>query len=77
MEINYICPEPKVVKLERQDRGFMLEDNFARYPRATFHVTPECPARCRKIIQLAVNNGWLKPVSYIYSHEQTFNLLKE
>mgnify|MGYP006270157649 CR=1 FL=1 len=55
----------------------MLKSNLTVCPRAGFEINERCPREYRLIIQECMHNGWLKPVSYMYDHELTFDTLKD
>lgn len=55
----------------------MLKDNLVLSPRAGFEINPHCPQEYKMILSECINNGWLKPVAYVYDHELTFDTLKD
>lgn len=75
--MTFTITESNVVTVRQGNPNFMLTDGMITYPRAMLHVLPECPQDVKSKIMWAVNNGYLKCVSHIYKHEETFNALAD
>jgi hypothetical protein len=70
--MSYTLHKSQVRTIRQDDPNFRIEDGFASYPRAGFHVLPECPWRYREIIEECVANGWLKPIAHVTERELIF-----
>lgn len=55
--------------IREDDPDFKIVDGFTIVPRAMIHVLPECPAEYKRMIGLAVSNGWLKSVAHVKDYE--------
>lgn len=62
--------------IRQGDKDFMINDGMISYPRAMFHITPECPHHWREYIELAIAEGYLKPVAHVYGKELTMDALR-
>lgn len=74
--MNITMHKSNVVTVRQDDPMFKMNDGFTIYPRAGFHILPECPQQYKQMIGACIDNGWLKPVAYMRDYEQTFALLK-
>ncbi len=75
--MSFTVHKSRVKTIRQGDPSFMLRDGFALVPRAMLHITPECPIRVREHINWAVQNGYLKCVSNVYSTEHLRDVLAE
>lgn len=74
----YITQHQSRIKTLRQsDPDFKIVDGFVVYPRAGFHILPECPQNYKQVINECIANGWLKPVAHMMNYECTMDKLKE
>lgn len=67
----------RVVAIKQGDPTFLIKDGFTITPRAGFEINLHCPKEYRLIISECINNGWLKPVAFMYDYEKTMDLLKD
>lgn len=63
--------------VRQNDPDFRIQDGFVSYPRAGFHILPECPAGYRQVIEECVRAGWLKPVAHMHDYELMWDRLHE
>jgi hypothetical protein len=68
--------ESKTVRIKTGDPDFMIVDNICMVPRAGFELSEDCPKDYAYIINLAILQGWLKPVANMKRSEQIFNALE-
>lgn len=67
--MTYTVHKSLVREIREGDPDFKIVDGFTIVPRAMIHVLPECPAEYKRMIGLAVSNGWLKSVAHIKDYE--------
>lgn len=70
--MKFTTHKSQVRTIHQDDPNFRIVDGFTTYPRAGFHVLPECPRQYREIIELCVSNGWLKPIAHVTERELIF-----
>jgi hypothetical protein len=68
-ENNYESFISCIRTVKPSDKDWMLTNGLIMTPRAGFEVTNECPREYKMIIRECIDNGWLKPVAYIYDRE--------
>lgn len=68
----YTLHKSQTKTIRCNDPHFYINDGFVRYPRAGFHILPECPHAYRKVIEECVTNGWLKPIAHMTEKELVF-----
>jgi len=62
--------------LRKNDKRFMIRDNFVMVPRAGIELHADCPQEYKSIIMKCVNNGWLQVVANLTERELIFMGLK-
>jgi hypothetical protein len=72
---NQSTKQREIKTVRAGDPNFMLTDGFIQYPRAMFHVLPECPNNIRQNIEWAIQNGYLKAVAHVQGKELTWQEL--
>ena len=75
--MTYTLHKSRVKTIRQSDPSFMLQDGFVLVPRAMLHITPECPTNIRNQINWAIQNGYIKCVSNVYSTEHLRDVLAE
>lgn len=74
--MNYRIHKTKIKTIRSDSPDFFLKDSIVRTHRAGFEISPTCPTPYRELISQAIDNGWLKPVAYMYDYEYTMDSLK-
>jgi hypothetical protein len=70
----FVTNKVRDIRTIRQgDPAFMINDGMVAYPRAMFHITPECPRQWRDYIELAISEGYLK---HVYGKELTMDAMR-
>jgi hypothetical protein len=56
-------------EIQQGDPDFTMTDGIKLVPRAGFEISKHCPSEYKLILAECMNNGWLKPVSYMKESE--------
>jgi len=62
-------------EIQQGDPDFTMTDGIKLVPRAGFEISKNCPREYKLILVKCINNGWLKPVSYIKESEYVWEKL--
>lgn len=68
--------EKPILRLEKGMPHFQIDDGLMIANRATIELSKDCPGRYQDMIMHAYNQGWIKPVAYMYEHELMMTALK-
>jgi hypothetical protein len=63
--------------IRQNDPDFQMQDGFVLVPRAHLHIMPDCPLEYRRMITIAVDQGWLKPVANVRDNELMWETLSQ
>lgn len=75
--MTYTAHQSIVRTIREGDPDFRIIDGMTVVPRAMLHVLPECPAEIKRMIGVAVTNGWLKSVAHIKDYELMLDRLHD
>lgn len=64
-----------IVNIRPGDDRWNITDGPIMSPRAGFEISHECPRDISRVIQHAIQQGYLKPVAYILRRELTYESL--
>ena len=64
-----------IVNIRPGDDRWNITDGPIMSPRAGFEISYECPRDISRVIQHAIQQGYLKPVAYILRRELTYESL--
>jgi hypothetical protein len=62
-------------EIQQGDPDFTMTDGIKLVPRAGLEISKNCPREYKLILVECINNGWLKPVSYIKESEYVWEKL--
>jgi hypothetical protein len=62
-------------EIQHGDPDFTMTDGIKLVPRAGIEISKQCPSNYARMIAECVNNGWLKPVSYVKESEYVWEKL--
>ena len=65
-----------ILTIRQDDPRFLLTDGITMSPRAGFEINQLCPKEYKMIISECINNGWLKPVAYVYGKQLTMDSMR-
>lgn len=65
-----------IVTIRQDDHRFHLTDGMTISPRAGFEISSGCPVEYKMILSECINNGWLRPVAYVYGKQLTMDSLR-
>lgn len=65
-----------ILTIRQDDPRFLLTDGITMSPRAGFEINQLCPKEYKMIISECINNGWLKPVAYVYGKQLTMDAMR-
>jgi hypothetical protein len=74
--MNYKIHRTQVRTLRQSDPDFQLRDGMVVTPRAGFEILSGCPVEYKKVIQVCINNGWLRPVAHILDRDLMWEKLQ-
>jgi len=75
MKFTTTCTTFKEIK--QSDPDFTMTDGIKLVPRAGFEISKHCPREYKLILVECINNGWLKPVSYIKESDYVWEKVSE
>jgi hypothetical protein len=64
-------------EIQQGDPDFTMTDGIKLVPRAGFEISKNCPREYKLILVECINNGWLKPVSYIRESDYVWEKIGE
>jgi hypothetical protein len=73
--MTFTFPEKTFKEIKQGDSDFTMTDGIKLVPRAGFEISKNCPREYKLILVECINNGWLKPVSYIRESEYIWEKL--
>ena len=77
MTVEFSTSNRSYKTLKQGDADFTFCPNGVTIvPRAGLEISPKCPENYAYIIQMAVLNGWLKPVANMRDTEYLMEILK-
>jgi hypothetical protein len=62
-------------EIQQSDPDFTMTDGIKLVPRAGFEISKNCPREYKLILVECINNGWLKPVSYVKESDYVWEKL--
>ena len=66
------CEELKTHAIKPSDPNFMIQGKFTMTPRASLHVSHQCPIEYSLIIQKCFQRGWINLEANITEREKIF-----
>ena len=73
----FLAHRSSIKTIRQGDDDFMLNDGMIMSPRAGFEISAKCPDGYKRVIQEAIDNGWLKPVAHMHDRELMWDKLNE
>ena len=70
--MNIVASKSTFKTLKPGDKGFSINDGMMVAGRAGFEISRDCPNYYVKMIEQAVQYGWLKPVATLTEREYIF-----
>lgn len=67
--VTFSTPKHQVIRVESNQRAFVITDGISEYPRACIEIDNSCPGKIAEVILEATRNGWAKPIAYIREQE--------
>jgi hypothetical protein len=67
--VTFTGHEKTIIRLEANQRAFVISDDISEYPRACIEIDNACPGPLAEAIIEATRNGWVKPIAYIRKQE--------
>lgn len=70
-------PLKNILTVSPGDAQWYVSDGLKMAARAGVEIDAECPAQYLRMLEFALDEGWIRPVAHIYDYEAVWDTMSK